>query len=85
MMAGYPLRVKVEEFHKSLKHNIDLAKSLTKTIRTQSNHIFLSVLSFFKLECLKIKHKMNHFAIRTKLLIRANQVAYSELQLLKGA
>ena len=81
----YEKRWKVEEFHKSLKHNVDLAKSPTKTIRTQSNHIFLSVLSFFKLECLKIKHKMNHFALRTKLLIRANQVAYSELQLLKGA
>ncbi len=44
-----PLRVKVEEFHKSLKHNIDLAKSPTKIIRTQSNHIYLSVLSFLSL------------------------------------
>ncbi len=83
--AIYEKRWKVEEFHKSLKHNVDLAKSPTKTIRTQSNHIFLSVLSFFKLECLKIKHKMNHFALRAQLLIRANQMAYAQLQLLKGA
>lgn len=81
----YEKRWKVEEFHKSLKHNVDLAKSPTKTIRTQSNHIFLSVLSFFKLECLKIKHNLNHFAIRAKLLIKANQIAYSELQRLKSA
>ena len=81
----YEKRWKVEEYHKSLKHNVDLAKSPTKTIRTQSNHIFLSVLSFFKLECLKIKHKANHFALRAKLLIRANQVAYAELQKLKSA
>jgi hypothetical protein len=81
----YEKRWKVEEFYKSLKHNVDLAKSPTKIIRTQSNHIFLSILSFFKLECLKIKHKMNHFALRTKLLIRANQMAYSQLQVLKGA
>ena len=54
----YEKRWKVEEFHKSLKHNVDLAKSPTKTVKTQSNHIFLSVLSFFKLECLKIKHKV---------------------------
>jgi len=80
----YEKRWKVEEFYKSLKHNVDLAKSPTKTIRTQSNHIFLSILSFFKLECLKIKHKMNHFALRSKLLIRANQVAYAELQIFKG-
>jgi len=83
--AIYEKRWKVEEFHKSLKHNVDLAKSPTKTIRTQSNHIFLSVLSFFKLECLKIKHQLNHFALRAKLLIKANQIAYSELQRLKGA
>lgn len=75
----YEKRWKVEEFHKSLKHNVDLAKSPTKTIRTQSNHIFLSVLSFFKLECLKIKHKINHFALRAQLLIRANQIAYEQL------
>ena len=81
----YEKRWKVEEYHKSLKHNVDLAKSPTKTIRTQSNHIFLSVLSFFKLECLKIKHKMNHFAMRAKLLIKANQMAYLELQNLKSA
>ena len=81
----YEKRWKVEEYHKSLKHNVDLAKSPTKTVRTQSNHIFLSVLSFFKLECLKIKHKVNHFAMRAKLLIRANQVAYAELQKLKSA
>lgn len=81
----YQKRWRVEEFHKSLKHNVDLAKSPTKTTKTQSNHIFLSVLSFFKLECLKIKHKMNHFALRAKLLIKANQMAYAELQILKGA
>ena len=81
----YEKRWKVEEFHKSLKHNVDLAKSPTSTIKTQCNHIFLSVLSFFKLESLKIKHKVNHFALRAKLLIKANRVAFEELQVLKGA
>ena len=81
----YKKRWKVEEFHKSLKHNVKLAKSPTKTVKTQGNHIFLSVLSFFKLECLKIKHKMNHFMLRAKILVKANQIAYSELQKLKSA
>jgi len=83
--AIYEKRWKVEEFFKSLKHNVDFAKSPTKTIRTQSNHIFLSILAFFKLECLKIKHKLNHFAMRAKLLLKANQIAYQELLLLKSA
>ena len=81
----YEKRWKVEEYHKSLKHNVDLAKSPTKTVKTQSNHIFLSIVAFFKMECLKIKNKMNHFAMRAKLLVRANQMAYLELQRLKSA
>ncbi len=81
----YEKLCKVEEFHKSLKHNVDLAKSPNKTISTQSNHIYLSVLSFFKFECLQIKHKINHFALRSKLLIKANQIACAELQYLKSA
>ena len=83
--AIYKKRWKVEEFYKSIKHNSAFAKSPTKTIKTQSNHIFLSIYSFFKLECLKIKHHLNHFALRMKLLVRANQVAYLELQKLKSA
>ena len=83
--AIYEKRWKVEEFHKSIKHNSALAKSPTKTIRTQSNHIFMAVFSFFKLEKLKIKHHLNHFALRMKLLIKANQVSFMELQKLKGA
>ncbi len=80
----YEKRWKVEEFHKSIKHNSALAKSPTKTVRTQSNHLFMSILAFFKLEKLKIKHHLNHFALRTKLLIKANQVSFMELQRLKA-
>jgi len=52
---------------KSLKHNANLAKSPTRTVKTQSNHIVLSILAFFKLETLKIKHHLNHFALKAKL------------------
>ncbi|MCI4406668.1 MAG: transposase [Sulfuricurvum sp.] len=81
----YQKRWKIEEFHKSLKSNAALAKSPTKTIKTQANHVFMAIYSVFKLECLKIKHALNHFALRTKLLIRANQMAFIELQRLKSA
>ena len=81
----YEKRWKVEEYHKSLKSNVGLGRSPTKTIRTQINHIFLSIIAVFKLECLKIKHHLNHFALKAKLLIRANQIAFAELQRLKGA
>ncbi len=81
----YEKRWKVEEFYKSIKHNSALAKSPTQTIRTQSNHVFMAIFSFFKLEKLKIKHHLNHFALRMKLLIKANQVSFMELQKLKSA
>ena len=81
----YQKRWKVEEFHKSLKSNAGLAKSPTRTVTTQNNHVFMSIYAVFKLECLKIKYKTNHFALRTKFLIRATQQAYAELQSLRTA
>jgi hypothetical protein len=76
---------KVEGFHKSLKSNAGLAKSPTRTATTQNHHILMSIYSVFKLECLKIKHKTNHFALRAKFFIRATQQAYAELQNLRTA
>jgi hypothetical protein len=76
----YQRRWKVEEYHKSLKSNTSLAKSPTKTIRTQSNHVFSSIYSFVKLERLKMSTKMNHFAMRSRIYVKAIQAAYRELQ-----
>jgi hypothetical protein len=81
----YQKRWKVEEFHKSLKSNAGLAKSPTRTATTQNNHVFMSIYAVFKLECLKIKHKTNHFALRAKFFIKATQRAYAELQELRTA
>lgn len=83
--AIYQKRWKVEVFHKSLKSNAALAKSPTQTVTTQNNHVFMSIVAVFKLECLKIKHNMNHFALRAKLLVGATQQAYRQLQALRAA
>ena len=83
--ALYKRRWKVEEFHKSLKSNAGLAKSPTRRVGTQKNHVFTAICAVFKLECLKIKHKANHFALRAKLLLTATQQAYFQLQKLQGA
>ena len=40
----YQKRWKVEEFHKSLKQNLNIEQSPTKTTTTQLNHIFLTFL-----------------------------------------
>lgn len=63
----YQKRWKVEEYHKSLKQNTALAKSPTKTIATQANHLFASMLAFIKLEKLKIKTGLGHFQFKARL------------------
>jgi hypothetical protein len=81
----YKRRWKVEEFHKCLKSNANLAKSPTRTVRTQSNHIFMSICAAFKLESLSVKNNLNPFAICRKLLINASRSAYDELQRFQAA
>lgn len=83
--AIYQKRWKVEVFHKSLKSNAALAKSPTRRVTTQNNHVFMAIYAVFKLECLKLKHKTNHFALRAKLFIKATRQAYAELQALSAA
>ena len=79
----YQKRWKVEEYHKSLKSNLCIAKSPTRTKTTQIAHMVMSMIAFLKLEWLKIKHHINHFAIKAKLLLRANMIAMSELHRLR--
>ena len=80
MTTIYQRRWKVEEYHKSLKSNASLAKSPTKTIRTQSNHVFASIWALVKLERMKLATSMNHFALRSRLCVKAVQAAFQELQ-----
>jgi hypothetical protein len=74
----------VEVFHKSLKSNASLAKSPTRTVRTQSNHVFMAIVAAFKLECLSLSNKLNPFALCRKLLINASRSAYEQLQLFRA-
>jgi hypothetical protein len=47
-------------------------------------YLFCNDVTNFKLETLKIKYHLNHFAIKAKLWIGANLSAFNELQRLKG-
>ena len=83
--AIYKKRWKVETFHKTLKSDAALAKSPTRTVRTQSIHCFMSIYSACRLEWLSVRHRMNHFALRTRIYLMAVRYASDELQLLKAA
>lgn len=75
-------RWQVECYHKSLKQNVSLAKSPTQTETTQTNHFFAALCGFLKLERLKGKTKLNHFALKSKLSLNALQAAFSTLRTL---
>ena len=73
----------LKEYHKSLKQNASRACSPTRTKRTQSDHFFLSLCAFVKLESLKIKTLCGHFALKSKLYMAALRAAFDQLQRLQ--
>lgn len=75
----YGKRWNVEPYHQSLKQNASLSKSPTKTVTTQSNHVFASLCAFIKLEMLKLTTQTNHFALKSKLYVRALRTAFDTL------
>lgn len=81
----YQKRWNVEPYHKSLKQNASLEKSPTQTVATQTNHFFAALCGYIKLELLKGDTKLNHFALKSKLYLRAIQSAYAALRELKPA
>jgi hypothetical protein len=79
----YKKRWSVEEYHKSLKQNVSIAKSPTRKVKTQTNHLYASIIGYIKLEKLKFINKMNHFAMKTKIYNQALKTAFKELAVLK--
>ena len=84
MQTQYARRWKVEEFHKSSKSNVGYGDSPAHTVRTQSNHLFLVMLAFVKLEALRVSTKKNHFALKKLLTLNATKLALRELNSLKS-
>ena len=79
----YKKRWSVEEYHKSIKQNASFAKSPTRTIKTQSNHIFASIWTYIKLEKLKFQTQLNHFQLKAKLYLNALKAAMAQLNIIQ--
>jgi hypothetical protein len=80
----YKKRWSVEEYHKSLKQDAVIERSSTRTVRTQSNHIFASIMAYVKLEQMKFSSTLNHFAMKSKIYLAADKAAFKELAALKA-
>src|SRR5512134_3453176 len=81
----YQKRWNVEPYHKSLKQNASLEKSPTQTVTTQTNHFVAALCGYIKLELLKGDTQLNHFALKSKLYLRAIRSAYAALRELSPA
>jgi len=81
--AQYQKRWKVEIFYKSIKSNFCYANSPTHTLKTQNNHLFLSMVAFAKMEMLKTVQNTNHFAMKRMLNANALKASWKALQMLK--
>jgi hypothetical protein len=79
----YAKRWKIEEFYKAVKSNLGYPCSPAHGVRSQSNHLFLSMLAFIKMETLRMPLKTNQFALKRKLTLNALKTAWRDLQLLK--
>jgi hypothetical protein len=87
----------VEEQHKSgkrpkpvrcwcgaKKQNTGLGSSPASLVVARVNHVFCSFVGVLKLECLKLKTGLNHFALKAKLRLKAVQAAWDELNRLRA-
>jgi hypothetical protein len=85
ILAAYQKRWPLEVFHKSLKQNAAWGKAPVRRVVTQNNHVFAVLYAVFKWECLSIQRRLNHFAWRAPLYLKAIRLAFDELQTLKAA
>lgn len=75
----YQRRWKTEEYHKSIKHCSNLGGSPAHTPATQQAHCVAAIISYVKLEQLKLKNRRNHFALKTQIWVEATRQALQSM------
>jgi hypothetical protein len=63
-----------------LKQNGSLSKLPPPTERAQQNHLFAALCDEAKLEMLKVEKKVNRFALKSRLYLKALPSAFSTLR-----
>jgi len=76
----YKKRWRVEQYHKEVKQITSFGKSPTKTVKTQSNHFYLSIMAYSKMEILKIRTKSNAFSMKDRLYYSALKHAMEQIK-----
>lgn len=79
MATLYKKRWSVEQYHKEVKQIASFGKSPTKTEKTQSNHFYLSIMAYSKVEILKIRTKTSAFAMKDRIYYKALKHAMKQI------
>jgi len=79
MIGIYQKRWKTEEYHKSIKQCSSLGDSPAYTPATQQAHCVAAIISYVKLEKLKLKNRMNHFALKSQIWVEATRHALNSM------
>lgn len=82
MIGIYQKRWKTEEYHKSIKHCSNLGASPAHTPATQQAHCTAAIISYTKLEKLKLKNRLNHFALKSQIWVEATRRALQSMSTL---
>lgn len=78
--ALYKRRWGVEQYHKAVKQVTSFGKSPTKRARTQSNHFYLSIMAYSKMEILKVRANTNEFQLKSRIYLHALKVAMEQVR-----
>lgn len=79
LIGIYQKRWKTEEYHKSIKQCSSLGDSPSHTPETQQAHCIAAIISYVKLEKLKLKNRMNHFALKSQIWVEATRHAMDSM------
>jgi hypothetical protein len=80
----YKTRWKCEEYHKSLKQNAFLSGAPVQRRNSHLTHLLASLCAFVRLEMLKKKKALNHFALKAKLYLYANKLSFAAFERMRG-
>lgn len=78
--ALYKRRWGVEQYHKAVRQVTSFGKSPTKKAKTRSNHFYLSIMAYSKMEILKVRSNTNEFQLKSRIYYHALKIAMEQVK-----
>ena len=85
ILALQKRRWSVEVYHKSLKQNAAAGRAPLWSVRATLNHLWASLCAYVRWERLRLRHHSNHFALKARIRLAAQQSALCAFRALSSA